>query len=171
MLPDEAGWWRSRWMRSTRTISGRLWTMTVLQYVRGSTVARCCRPRSGCRRRHGHRSTCTTLRRRWTPSSRLSREPAPSLQRRSPPLSLDDLYKEVILDHYQHPRNRGQLADPDVATRGHNPLCGDEVLLAVKMDGDVIQEIAFGGRGCSISQASASMMTESVKGHDVEDAS
>jgi nitrogen fixation NifU-like protein len=86
-------------------------------------------------------------------------------------LSLDDLYKEVILDHYQHPRNRGQLSDPDVATRGHNPLCGDEVLLAVKMDGDVIQEIAFGGRGCSISQASASMITESVKGHPVTDAS
>jgi nitrogen fixation NifU-like protein len=86
-------------------------------------------------------------------------------------LSLDDLYKEVILDHYQHPRNRGQLADPDVATRGPNPLCGDEIVLAVKMDGDVIQDIAFGGRGCSISQASASMMTESVKGHDVTDAS
>jgi nitrogen fixation protein NifU and related proteins len=86
-------------------------------------------------------------------------------------LSLDDLYKETILDHYQHPRNRGQLVDPDVATRGHNPLCGDEVLLAVKMDGDVIQDIAFGGRGCSISQASASMMTEGVKGHHLGEAS
>jgi len=85
-------------------------------------------------------------------------------------LSLDDLYKETILDHYQHPRNRGQLQDPDVATRGHNPLCGDEVLLAVKMDGDVIQDIAFGGRGCSISQASASMMTEGVKGHQIGEA-
>jgi len=85
-------------------------------------------------------------------------------------LSLDDLYKETILDHYQHPRNRGQLEDPDVATRGHNPLCGDEVLLAVKMDGDVIQDIAFGGRGCSISQASASMMTEGVKGHPLGEA-
>ena len=86
-------------------------------------------------------------------------------------MSLDDLYKETILDHYQHPRNRGQLEDPDVATRGHNPLCGDEVLLAVKMDGDVIQDIAFGGRGCSISQASASMMTEGVKGHPLGEAS
>jgi nitrogen fixation protein NifU and related proteins len=86
-------------------------------------------------------------------------------------LSLDDLYKEVILDHYQHPRNRGTLEDPDAATRGHNPLCGDEILLAVKMDGDVIQDIAFGGRGCSISQAAASMMTESVKGHPVAEAS
>ena len=79
-------------------------------------------------------------------------------------MSLDDLYKETILDHYQSPRNRGQLADPDVATRGHNPLCGDEVLLSLKVDGDVIQDIAFSGRGCSISQASASMMTDSVKG-------
>jgi nitrogen fixation NifU-like protein len=85
-------------------------------------------------------------------------------------LSLDDLYKDTILDHYQRPRNRGQLEDPDVATRGHNPLCGDEVLLAVKMDGDVIRDIAFGGRGCSISQASASMMTEGVKGHHLGEA-
>ena len=86
-------------------------------------------------------------------------------------MSLDDLYKEVILDHYQHPRNRGELADADVATRGHNPLCGDEILLAAKMDGDVIKEIAFGGRGCSISQASASMMTASVKDHPISEAS
>jgi nitrogen fixation protein NifU and related proteins len=85
-------------------------------------------------------------------------------------LSLDDLYKETILDHYQHPRNRGQLENPDVATRGHNPLCGDEVLLGVKFDGDVIQDIAFGGRGCSIGQASASMMTEAVKGHHLSEA-
>jgi len=85
-------------------------------------------------------------------------------------VSLDDLYKETILDHYQHPRNRGQLENPDVATRGHNPLCGDEVLLAVKMEGDVIKDIAFGGRGCSISQASASMMTEGVKGHQLGEA-
>jgi nitrogen fixation NifU-like protein len=85
-------------------------------------------------------------------------------------LSLDDLYKETILDHYQHPRNRGKLEDPDVATRGHNPLGGDEVLLAVKFDGDLIQDIAFGGRGCSIGQASASMMTEAVKGHHLGEA-
>ncbi|HYU20036.1 MAG TPA: SUF system NifU family Fe-S cluster assembly protein [Chloroflexota bacterium] len=79
-------------------------------------------------------------------------------------MSLDDLYKETILDHYQEPRNRGQLVDPDVATRGHNPLCGDEVQLQVQLADDAIRDIAFGGRGCSISQASASMMTESVKG-------
>ncbi|MDP8925059.1 MAG: SUF system NifU family Fe-S cluster assembly protein [Chloroflexota bacterium] len=85
-------------------------------------------------------------------------------------MSLDDLYKEVILDHYQNPRNRGQLEDPDVATRGHNPLCGDEVILGVKLHGDRIDDIAFSGRGCSISQASASMMTQGVKGHAVAEA-
>jgi nitrogen fixation NifU-like protein len=87
-------------------------------------------------------------------------------------LSLDDLYKEVILDHYQHPRNRGQLADPDVATRGHNPLCGDEIEVSIGIDEqtDSIRDIAFSGRGCSISQASASMMTEVVKGQTLSDA-
>ncbi len=85
-------------------------------------------------------------------------------------MSLDDLYKEVILDHYQNPRNRGQLDNPDVATRGHNPLCGDEVILGVKLNGDRIDDIAFSGRGCSISQASASMMTESIKGKSLDEA-
>jgi nitrogen fixation protein NifU and related proteins len=85
-------------------------------------------------------------------------------------VSLDDLYKEVILDHYQSPRNKGQLESPDVATRGRNPLCGDEIELSLSIDGDRIEAIAFGGRGCSISQASASMMTESVKGGTLEDA-
>ena len=85
-------------------------------------------------------------------------------------MSLDDLYKEVILDHYQNPRNRGQLTNPDVATRGHNPHCGDEVILGVRLNGDRIDDIAFSGRGCSISQASASMMTEGVKGHPLDEA-
>ena len=82
-------------------------------------------------------------------------------------MALDDLYRETILDHYQHPRNKGQLEDPDVATRGHNPLCGDEVLLSLKLGDGTIRDIAFSGRGCSISQASASMMTETVKGADL----
>ncbi len=84
-------------------------------------------------------------------------------------MSLDDLYKEVILDHYQHPRNRGLIENPDVATRGHNPLCGDEIILGVKLHDDTIDEIAFSGRGCSISQASASMMTDGVKGHEIDE--
>lgn len=85
-------------------------------------------------------------------------------------MSLDELYKDVILDHYQHPRNRGQLEAPDVATRGHNPLCGDEILLSMNVDHGTVSAIAFSGRGCSISQASASMMTESVKGQSLEHA-
>ena len=85
-------------------------------------------------------------------------------------MSLDDLYREVILDHYQHPRNRGRLDAPDVATRGHNPLCGDEIELALRLDGENVREIVFGGRGCSISQASASMLTENVKGHTLGEA-
>lgn len=85
-------------------------------------------------------------------------------------MSLDDLYKEVILDHYQHPRNRGRLESPDVATRGHNPLCGDEIELALAIDDETVRDVGFGGRGCSISQASASMMTENIKGRTLRDA-
>src|SRR5438270_246158 len=109
-------------------ISVRSWTTTAWRFEPASTAARCWRSRSACQPRRAPAFTCTTLHRRWTSSSPLSRVPAICLPRRSPQVSLDDLYKEVILDHYQHPRNRGQLADPDVATRGHNPLCGDEVL-------------------------------------------
>lgn len=85
-------------------------------------------------------------------------------------MSLDDLYRETILDHYQHPRHRGQLDNPDVATRGHNPLCGDEVLLSAKLNHDTIVDIGTGGRGCSISQATASMMAESVVGGSIDHA-
>ena len=76
----------------------------------------------------------------------------------------EDLSREIILDHYQNPRNHGRLANPTVANRGHNPLCGDEIELSLVIDGDRVEEIAFTGRGCSISQASASMMTDLVKG-------
>lgn len=79
---------------------------------------------------------------------------------------MEDLSREVILDHYQNPRNHGRLDKPSVANRGHNPLCGDEIELSLQIDPDEdrIQEIGFAGRGCSISQASASMMTVLVKG-------
>jgi nitrogen fixation NifU-like protein len=83
--------------------------------------------------------------------------------------SLDELYREVILEHYKSPRNRGRIADPDVATRGHNPLCGDEVEVSLDIDNGVVRDVQFIGRGCSISQASASMMTEAVKGKTIED--
>src|SRR6266850_3569999 len=85
-------------------------------------------------------------------------------------MATEDLSREIILDHYQNPRNHGRLEHPTLANRGHNPLCGDEIELSVAIDHDSIQDIAFTGRGCSISQASASMMTESVKGHKLDEA-
>ena len=85
-------------------------------------------------------------------------------------LSLEELYKEVILDHYRTPRNKGRLDPHDVALERNNPLCGDEIELFVKFDGDKVEGIAFEGKGCSISQASASMMTEKVRGLGAKEA-
>lgn len=85
-------------------------------------------------------------------------------------MSLDELYKEVILDHYQRPRNRGRLEQPTIATRGHNPLCGDEIELSLAIADGIIERAAFTGRGCSISQASASMLTEAVAGRSLGEA-
>ena len=79
-------------------------------------------------------------------------------------MSLDDLYREIILDHYAHPRNRGRLDPADISVEGANPLCGDELSLHARVRDGVIEEVSFEGRGCSISQASASMMTEEMKG-------
>ncbi|HZK67172.1 MAG TPA: SUF system NifU family Fe-S cluster assembly protein [Chloroflexota bacterium] len=81
--------------------------------------------------------------------------------------SLDDLYKEILIDHYRYPRNRGAIEAPDVATRGHNPLCGDTLELSLVLEGDRIADVMTQGQGCSISQASASMMTERVKGRSL----
>jgi nitrogen fixation NifU-like protein len=83
---------------------------------------------------------------------------------------LDDLYREVILEHYKSPRNRGRLTEPDVATRGHNPLCGDDVEISMDVEAGTVHDIRFLGRGCSISQASASMLTEAVKGKSIAEA-
>lgn len=77
---------------------------------------------------------------------------------------LRDLYQEVLLDHSKRPRNFGVLDDADHTAVGHNPLCGDKVVIYLRMEGDRIAEIRFQGQGCAVSQASASMMTESVKG-------
>ncbi len=85
-------------------------------------------------------------------------------------MSLDELYKEVILDHYRTPRNRGRLDPHDVKLERNNPLCGDDLELYLKFDGEDLEGIAFEGKGCSISMASASMMTEKVKGLDVKQA-
>jgi nitrogen fixation NifU-like protein len=84
-------------------------------------------------------------------------------------MSLDELYKEVILDHYRTPRNKGRLDPHDVALERNNPLCGDEIELFVRFDGDTVEGIRFEGKGCSISQASASMMTEKVEGLTVKE--
>ena len=76
----------------------------------------------------------------------------------------DDLYKEVILDHYENPRNYGTLSPHTLHERGANPLCGDELELYLNINGDTIEDVSFSGKGCSISQSSGSMMTELIKG-------
>jgi nitrogen fixation NifU-like protein len=83
---------------------------------------------------------------------------------------LEDLYREIILDHYRNPRNRGELAAPP-ATRveGFNPLCGDEIVLFLDVDGDTVTDLRIGGQGCSISQSSASMMSSAVKGKTLDE--
>lgn len=85
-------------------------------------------------------------------------------------LSLEDLYKEVILDHYRAPRHKGRIEPHDVSLERNNPLCGDEIELFVRFDGDNLDGVAFEGKGCSISLASASMMTEKLQGMSVKDA-
>jgi nitrogen fixation NifU-like protein len=83
---------------------------------------------------------------------------------------LEDLYREIILDHYRNPRNRGELAVPP-ATRveGFNPLCGDEIVLFLDVEGDKVIDVRIGGQGCSISQSSASMMSSAVKGRTLDE--
>lgn len=84
---------------------------------------------------------------------------------------LEDLYREIILDHYRSPRNKGELETPPaMRTEGFNPLCGDEVVVYVDVNDGIVSDIKIGGQGCSISQASASMMTAAVKGKPIEEA-
>jgi nitrogen fixation protein NifU and related proteins len=78
----------------------------------------------------------------------------------------DQLYREVILDHYRNPRGHGVLEHADAEAEGQNPLCGDEVSISVAFDGDTISDVRFEGRGCAISQAATSMLTELVVGRD-----
>ena len=77
---------------------------------------------------------------------------------------LDELYRELILDHYKNPRHRGRLDHADVTAEGFNPVCGDEVEMGIVFDGDRVADVGLVGHGCSISQASGSMMSELVKG-------
>ncbi len=83
---------------------------------------------------------------------------------------LDDLYREIILDHYRTPRNHGRLNPCDLTARGFNPLCGDDIEITARVNDGVITEISFAGHGCSISQASASMLTEAVVGRPLAEA-
>jgi nitrogen fixation NifU-like protein len=88
----------------------------------------------------------------------------------SPPEELDDLYRRVVLDHNRTPRNQAALADPDVEYEEYNPVCGDRVALQISLVNGVIRAVGFQGQGCAISQASASLMTESLKGLGLEEA-
>lgn len=84
---------------------------------------------------------------------------------------LEDLYREIILDHYRSPRNKGELETPPAhRTEGFNPLCGDEIVVYVDANDGTVADIKIGGQGCSISQSSASMMSAAVKGKSVEEA-
>jgi nitrogen fixation protein NifU and related proteins len=83
---------------------------------------------------------------------------------------LDELYREEVLDHYRHPRHHGTIRDPDAHADGVNPLCGDEVSIDVAFDRESISEIKFSGRGCAISQAATSMLTELVIGKTPDEA-
>lgn len=85
-------------------------------------------------------------------------------------LPLDELYQEVILDHYKKQRNRGRIANPDIYGHGVNPLCGDDVEVMIALDGNRIQDFKIEGKGCSISQASLSMMSEALLGKDLKEA-
>ncbi len=84
---------------------------------------------------------------------------------------LEDLYREIILDHYRNPRNRGELPMPPAhKVEGFNPLCGDEIVVYLVVDDGRVTDVKIGGQGCSISQSSASMMSAAVKGKSVDEA-
>lgn len=88
----------------------------------------------------------------------------------SHPVQLNELYREVIMDHYRRPRNKGTLPAPTVSIDLNNPLCGDKIALQLLIEDDHIKEARFTGQGCSISQASASIMTQQVQGKTLDDA-
>ncbi|MDL1896796.1 SUF system NifU family Fe-S cluster assembly protein [Anaerolineae bacterium CFX7] len=82
---------------------------------------------------------------------------------------MDDLYKEVILDHYQHPHNQGSLPDATNSYEDSNPLCGDKIRMDLKIENGIVTDVKFLGRGCAISQAAASMLTDEIKGKSLEE--
>jgi nitrogen fixation protein NifU and related proteins len=82
---------------------------------------------------------------------------------------MDDFYRDFILDHYRNPRNFGSLTEPDASAEDLNPLCGDQIRMEFDIDDGVVRDVRFSGKGCAISQASASMLTETIKGMRVEE--
>ena len=84
-------------------------------------------------------------------------------------MSMDDYYREYILDHYRNPRNYGTLANPTAHAEDSNPLCGDQLAIDLVVEGDHVSEVRFKGRGCAISQASASMLSEMIEGKTVKE--
>src|SRR5947209_4573251 len=80
-----------------------------------------------------------------------------------------ELYQEIILDHNRRPRNHGRIAEANRAAEGHNPLCGDQVTVTLVTENDLVKDVAFEGHGCAISTASASLMTEAIKGRTLEE--
>jgi nitrogen fixation protein NifU and related proteins len=82
---------------------------------------------------------------------------------------MEALYREAILDHYKHPRHKGHLDQPDIKRHDHNPLCGDEITIELRVAGGKVVDAAFDGRGCAISQATASMLMEEVIGKSLDE--
>src|SRR5919199_1504782 len=82
---------------------------------------------------------------------------------------MDQLYREIIVDHYQHPHNYGTLDPADISYEDVNPLCGDKVRIDMRVKDGIVEEVKFTGKGCSISQASASMLTDEIKGKSLEE--
>jgi nitrogen fixation NifU-like protein len=82
---------------------------------------------------------------------------------------MDDLYREVILDHYQHPHNHGTLDNPDITYEDSNPLCGDKIRVDLEVKDNVVTNVRFSGKGCAISQASASMLTDELIGKTLDE--
>lgn len=84
-------------------------------------------------------------------------------------MAADDMYADIILDYYRNPRNYGSITDAEIKAKDFNPLCGDEIEINIKVNGSAIKDIKFCGKGCAISQAAASMLTEMVMGKKLED--
>jgi nitrogen fixation NifU-like protein len=82
---------------------------------------------------------------------------------------MDDLYRELILDHYQHPHNHGEIPDADITYEDSNPLCGDKIRIDIKTKNNIVTDVKFNGKGCAISQASASMLTDELIGKSVDE--